>query len=157
MNASWCVCVCVCGDNREPENNRSYTGSNLVRDTVYPSFPVVLRILSTQTPGNYLKQATAASFLPNLFHRLMHNDGLHDFYSSPNTRGERMNVDQMRVVCGLNAGEEPERPDSFEDVGVDGSSRGTLKNNTIRCAADSFGQAVVLVRTVRNQNSLRSY
>ena len=54
------------------------------------------------------------------------------------------------MAYGLDVREEPERQDCFEDLGVDGSFRGTLRNNTVCCAADSFGQAVVLVRTVRN-------
>ena len=87
-----CVRVCVCARVRarvharaqryraHPKNNRS----NLVRDTGYPivsrGFPHSLHL----NPGK-LHQTGHGRFLPNLFQRLTHKNGLHDFYSSPNT------------------------------------------------------------------------
>ena len=69
-----CVCVCVClsarprTDRAEPKNNRSYSGSNLVRDTGYPNvyrrFPHSLHLNTRKLP-----QIDDARFFPNLFQR----------------------------------------------------------------------------------------
>jgi len=71
-----CVCPCLCGDNREePENNRSYTGSDLVRDTGYPKvsrgFPHSLHLNTSKLPesghGRFLQIFSTVSCIPTAF------------------------------------------------------------------------------------------
>jgi hypothetical protein len=108
-----CVSVFVRRSRAQPENNRSYTTSNLERDTGYPKvsrgFPHSLHLNTRKLP-----QTGHGRFLPNLFQRLrprLHwNQKRHNSLDRLQTRKQKSNtllfmstatLKPMRLECYL--------------------------------------------------------